>query len=93
MTSCIRATEGQGQAILNGLVDVRSTSAPKTAWSPLKARLAKLDRDCGPRGWASLPGSHGTVSGSNSYFIVGMTNSAPSFTPDGQREVTVLVLV
>jgi len=27
------------------------------------------------------------------YFIVGMTNSAPSLTPLGQREVTVLVLV
>ncbi|GAA5623838.1 hypothetical protein Brsp04_03735 [Brucella sp. NBRC 12952] len=27
------------------------------------------------------------------YFIVGITNSAPSLTPDGQREVTVLVLV
>jgi hypothetical protein len=27
------------------------------------------------------------------YFITGMTNSAPSFTPDGQREVTVFVLV
>ncbi len=27
------------------------------------------------------------------YFIVGITNSAPSFTPEGQREVTVLVLV
>jgi len=27
------------------------------------------------------------------YFIVGMTNSAPSLTPDGQRAVTVLVLV
>ena len=27
------------------------------------------------------------------HFIVGMTNSAPSFTPHGQREVTVLVLV
>jgi hypothetical protein len=26
-------------------------------------------------------------------FIVGMTNSAPSLMPDGQREVTVLVLV
>jgi hypothetical protein len=25
--------------------------------------------------------------------IVGITNSEPSFTPDGQREVTVLVLV
>ena len=25
--------------------------------------------------------------------IIGMTNSAPSLTPDGQREVTVLVLV
>ena len=25
--------------------------------------------------------------------MVGITNSAPSFTPDGQREVTVLVLV
>jgi hypothetical protein len=29
----------------------------------------------------------------NAHFIVGMTNSAPSFTPEGQREVTVLVLV
>jgi hypothetical protein len=28
-----------------------------------------------------------------SYFIVGMTNSAPSLTPEGQREVTVLVFV
>lgn len=27
------------------------------------------------------------------YFIVGMTNSAPSLMPDGQREVIVLVLV
>ncbi len=27
------------------------------------------------------------------YFIVGMTNSAPSFTPEGQRDVTVFVLV
>jgi hypothetical protein len=27
------------------------------------------------------------------YFIIGMTNSAPSLAPDGQREVTVLVLV
>ena len=27
------------------------------------------------------------------YFIVGMTNSAPSLMPDGQRCVTVLVLV
>jgi hypothetical protein len=27
------------------------------------------------------------------YFIVGMTNSAPSFVPVGQRDVTVLVLV
>src|SRR5262245_43932388 len=27
------------------------------------------------------------------YFIVGMTNSAPSLMPDGQREVTVFVLV
>jgi hypothetical protein len=26
-------------------------------------------------------------------FIVGMTNSAPSFMPDGHREVTVLTLV
>jgi hypothetical protein len=26
-------------------------------------------------------------------FIVGMTNSAPSLMPDGQREVTVLVFV
>jgi hypothetical protein len=27
------------------------------------------------------------------YCMVGITNSAPSFTPDGQREVTVFVLV
>ena len=27
------------------------------------------------------------------YFIVGIANSAPSLTPDGQRDVTVLVLV
>lgn len=27
------------------------------------------------------------------YFIVGMENSAPSLTPEGQREVTVLVRV
>ena len=27
------------------------------------------------------------------YFIVGMTNSAPSLMPDGHREVTVLTLV
>ena len=30
---------------------------------------------------------------SSGQFIVGMTNSAPSFTPEGQRDVTVLVLV
>ena len=28
-----------------------------------------------------------------SHFMVGMTNSAPCFIPDGQRAVTVLVLV
>ena len=28
-----------------------------------------------------------------SYFIVGMTNSAPALMPDGQRDVTVLVRV
>src|SRR5581483_309254 len=33
------------------------------------------------------------VHGTACHFIVGMTNSAPSLTPDGQREVTVLVLV
>ena len=27
------------------------------------------------------------------YFIVGMTNSAPSLTPEGQRAVTVFVFV
>ena len=27
------------------------------------------------------------------HFIVGMTNSAPSLMPDGQRDVTVLVFV
>jgi hypothetical protein len=27
------------------------------------------------------------------YFIVGMTNSAPSFMPEGQRAVTVFALV
>jgi hypothetical protein len=27
------------------------------------------------------------------YFMVGMTNSAPSLVPEGQRAVTVLVLV
>jgi hypothetical protein len=31
--------------------------------------------------------------GYDSQFIVGMTNSAPSLMPEGQREVTVLVLV
>ena len=31
--------------------------------------------------------------GEGRHFIVGMTNSAPSLMPDGQREVTVLVLV
>jgi len=30
---------------------------------------------------------------SSDYFIVGMTNSAPSLRPDGQREVTVFVRV
>ena len=35
----------------------------------------------------------GDASLEGGYFIVGMTNSAPSFTPDGQRDVTVLVLV
>lgn len=35
--------------------------------------------------------SHSNVSADQ--FIVGMTNSAPSLTPDGQRDVTVLVLV
>ena len=30
---------------------------------------------------------------SRAHFIVGMTNSAPSLMPEGQREVTVLVLV
>jgi len=39
----------------------------------------------GEKAWRRLPASP--------HFIVGMTNSAPSLTPEGQREVTVLVLV
>ena len=31
--------------------------------------------------------------GDETYFIVGMMNSAPSRTPEGQREVTVLIFV
>jgi hypothetical protein len=34
-----------------------------------------------------------TIAKRDRHFIVGMTNSAPSFTPEGQRAVTVLVLV
>src|SRR5208282_5747625 len=35
----------------------------------------------------------GSYSAPRRYFIVGMTNSAPSLTPESQRAVTVLVLV
>jgi hypothetical protein len=34
-----------------------------------------------------------TIASRDRHFIVGMTNSAPSLTPEGQRAVTVLVLV
>src|SRR5262249_46749634 len=40
----------------------------------------------GERAWPTLQAASG-------HFMVGMTNSAPSLTPEGQREVTVLVLV
>jgi hypothetical protein len=42
----------------------------------------------------NLPGIAGeAILSAATYFIVGMTNSAPSLTPLGQRDVTVLVLV
>ena len=37
--------------------------------------------------------AHGNVTHALPHFIVGMTNSAPSLVPEGQRAVTVLVLV
>jgi hypothetical protein len=41
-----------------------------------------------------MPGtSPGMTSFNMTQFIVGIENSAPSLTPDGQRAVTVLVLV
>ena len=52
-----------------------------TAGSPLIRRSAPPSPSRG----------EGEVDGA--YRIVGMENCAPSFVPDGQREVTVLVLV
>jgi hypothetical protein len=42
-------------------------------------------------GWMSPP--PGNVACTSPHFMVGMANSAPSFTPEGQRAVTVLVRV
>jgi hypothetical protein len=53
-------------------------------------------RTCAPEN-LEIPGllltHHPGMTGFARQFIVGIENSAPSFTPDGQREVTVLVLV
>ena len=44
--------------------------------------------------WSSLRAKCMSAPGYDArQFIVGIENSAPSLTPDGQREVTVLVLV
>ena len=43
--------------------------------------------------FALLPGHDELRDHAPRQFIVGMENSAPSLTPEGQREVTVLVLV
>src|SRR5262249_27900846 len=43
-------------------------------------------------GRSAVPPSRAVIQATPTYFIVGMTNSAPSLTPDGQRAVTVLVL-
>ena len=57
----------------------KSRAMSRTAiWSSLRANCICLLR----------LGDH-----AHSQFIVGMENSAPSLTPEGQREVTVLVLV
>ena len=57
---------------------------------PQARRPIRLKAQNKKAGLAARPWHSGLSPG---YFIVGMANSAPSLTPDGQREVTVLVLV
>ncbi|CAM5584417.1 hypothetical protein ATER59S_05155 [Aquamicrobium terrae] len=54
---------------------------------------ARKSKGRGFRRTLGKPFSVAPVRRDKNYFIVGMANSAPSLTPDGQREVTVLVLV
>gem|GEM_PF-3509582 len=88
--------DNEFRTILNAMPRARSKARTRN----MKKRLASLHR------WDSefrtilnaMPRARSKARTRNMkkrlrYFIVGITNSAPSLTPDGQREVTVLVLV
>ena len=78
------------------LVVLGAPEAPLTpTLSPRREGSARTTRS-GCSSVLSPLGERDRVRGSSTppaYFIVGITNSAPSLTPPGQREVTVLVLV
>ena len=76
------ATSGSGGALL-----AQPTSAVKTSNTVAAFAARALHRRICVK--PIIRGSNQN----NLHFIVGMTNSAPSFAPDGQRAVTVLVLV
>ena len=72
-----------------GLDPVKST--PPMPLQPASATSVRITT--GARSAGEGTASFLSISSSANYFIVGMTNSAPSLVPDGQRAVTVLVLV
>jgi hypothetical protein len=64
-------------------------AAPVRAWGAGRNRGGKHGHPDGGRAARAVSGAHPAAL----HFIVGMTNSAPSLVPEGQRAVTVLVLV
>jgi hypothetical protein len=62
---------------------------PKESCSPAQAVSTRKARTPTAALTTIIP----PLSSNKIYFMVGITNSAPSFVPVGQRDVTVLVLV
>ena len=93
------ALAGCGDTVNNSLFD-RLAAGPAVPMPARTTEIVPTAQAMGGRWVLTMPGTGScgvtfgpTAAGGSVHFIVGIANSAPSLVPDGQRAVTVLVLV
>ena len=90
-TARLQTDGGDGKVLLCHVV-VKKNRITTVTVSPLeRPPRCQCERASGAEGAASRTCIR--LADAARHFIVGMTNSAPSLVPEGQRAVTVLVLV